>query len=67
MQSWKDLQREWQESEKKGRKEKRISIRFTERQIELLREISFRAGFEDASSYIRYLIRKDLEERARGD
>ena len=62
--TWKLLWLKWEEAEKKEKKEKRFSIRLTETQVQLLRDISFKAGFEDSSSYIRYLIRKDLEERA---
>lgn len=64
---WKEILLRWEESEIRERKTEKISIRFTKSQIELLREISFHAGFEDASNYIRWLIWRDLRERAEDD
>jgi len=62
--TWKELLFVWMETERNDPKEKIKSIRFTEKQAELLQTIVWEAGYEDVSSFIRMLIRKFLEEQA---
>jgi len=63
--TWKELLYIWTESERQEPKTKKKCIRFTEKQEKILQEMAWEAGYEDASSFVRMLIRKFLLEKAK--